>query len=81
MTGRDSTPTGSWLQRFLRPRWRRAVLLGLIAAWAGVELWRGNAIWAVVAAAALLYGGWDLFLSGHYDAAANDSDETPPADE
>ncbi len=65
MTG--ETPTGSWLHRFLQPRWRRAGLLLLIAAWAGVELWRGNPIWGLVAAAALVYGAWDLFLSGNYD--------------
>lgn len=72
MTG--ETPTGSWLHRFLQPRWRRGVLLTLIAAWAAVELWRGNAVWGLVAAAALLYGAWDLFLSGHYDAAANEDE-------
>jgi len=46
---------------FAKP-WRRWLTVLLPAGWAGVELYGGNAGWAILFGAAAAYAAWMLFL-------------------
>jgi hypothetical protein len=46
---------------WLRPLWRRVVLVGFCAAWSVFELVAGESFWAMIAIGMTAYGAW-LFL-------------------
>jgi hypothetical protein len=43
---------------FLRPLWRRIVLVGFCAAWAAFEFWSGQSFWGVLFGAMAVYGAY-----------------------
>nr|WP_111299518.1 hypothetical protein [Paracoccus saliphilus] len=47
---------------FFRQLWVRVVCVVLPLAWAGLELWTGNAFWAILFGAAGLYLALALFV-------------------
>lgn len=47
---------------FLRPLWRRIVLVAFCALWAVLEWWNGAIGWAALAAAAAAYGAWTFLI-------------------
>lgn len=47
---------------FFLPLWRRAALTAFILGWAGVELWHGNGMWALLFGAAGVYLFVQFFL-------------------
>ncbi|GEO85510.1 MULTISPECIES: hypothetical protein [Alphaproteobacteria] len=61
---------------FFKPLWRRILTVVAPAAWAFVELWNGEAGWAIVFFGAAAYAGYELFL-----AAKPAPDTTPAVDE
>src|SRR3546814_867158 len=58
---------------FLRPLYRRIILIAACIAWLAFELTQQDTLWLILAGAATAYGVWDLFLSGNY--------RTPPGGE
>ena len=48
---------------FFIPLWRRVALVGLCGLWAGVEVWLGNAGWAVLFAGIGLYCAHQFFIA------------------
>ncbi|MBI1218481.1 MAG: hypothetical protein GC186_08020 [Rhodobacteraceae bacterium] len=49
---------------FFRPVWRRWATVLVPAAWSCLELWGGNASWALLFGAAAAYAFWMLILRG-----------------
>lgn len=58
---------------FLRPLYRRVILVAICFAWAGFELYMGSQTWAILSAAIGVYGVWIFFVT------YKPLDETPPA--
>ncbi len=48
---------------FLRPVYRRVILVAICFAWAGVELYMGSQTWALISAAIGVYGIWIFFVT------------------
>lgn len=47
---------------FFRSLWVRILCVFVPLAWAGVEIWTGNPLWALLSGAAGLYLAYELFL-------------------
>ena len=54
---------------WFQPLWRRLLTTLVCLAWLGFELWQGEALWLILAAAFSIYALWDFFLSGNYQTA------------
>jgi hypothetical protein len=51
------------LHPFLRPLWRRILILALCIGWIGFEIvWGGDQFWLILACGATAYAIWDFFL-------------------
>jgi hypothetical protein len=65
---------------FLKPLWRRIVLVAFCAVWAAWEWWNAEMFWAALVAAIAVYGAWTFLID--YDRrpaadAGRQSDEQP----
>jgi hypothetical protein len=49
---------------FYRPLWRRLTIVASTAIWFGLELWRGDGLWAPIAAAFCGFSVW-AFLAAY----------------
>ena len=43
---------------WLKPLWRRVLLVAICAGWAALELYSGSTGWAMIAGGMTLYGAW-----------------------
>jgi hypothetical protein len=58
---------------WLRPLWRRVLLVAFCALWAAFELATGSPTWALLVGGMALYGAWAFLV-------AYNPDPGPPAD-
>jgi hypothetical protein len=63
---------------FLRPLWRRIVLVVICLGWAGLEYYGGSPTWAMIALAFAGYGAWQyLYLYKPSQEGPSQEGETP----
>jgi len=55
---------------FYRPLWRRVIIVAVIAAWFGFELYGGSGFWVILAGAALGYAVWEFLITFPKDDGA-----------
>ena len=58
---------------FLRPLWRRVVLVAFCAVWAAWEVYNGETFWATLAVGMAAYAAWTFLLS--YPKPENQKEE------
>lgn len=61
---------------FLRPMWRRVVMVAFLAVWTGIEILGGNPYWAMLAGGIGVYAIWVFFFS--FEAPDAVADDTKP---
>lgn len=64
---------------FLRPLWRRVLLIAVVLGWAVFEWWHGETFFAVTALAFAAYGIWVFFVKYDPGEASAEDPRDPPA--